>query len=151
MVNIRLLTVEDYDGIYAMWLATPGMGLNHLDDSREGFEKFLRRNPQTCFVAEDGDSPVGVILAGHDGRRGFIYHTTVRPDYRRQGIGRNLVDRAMDALKNEGINKVALVVFENNSGGNAFWEEIGFTTREDLVYRNREIRKLNKLIIRSDD
>ena len=53
MENIRQMTIEDYDGVYNLWINTPGMGLNTVDDSREGIAKYLKRNPTTCFVAED--------------------------------------------------------------------------------------------------
>lgn len=144
-MTIRQMKIEDYDQLYQLWIHTPGMGLNNLDDSQEGIEKFLKRNPTTCFVAEQGNEIVGVILSGHDGRRGFVYHTTVRPDCRKQGIGRKLVTCAMEALEKEGIHKVALVVFERNSKGNEFWEKLGFTAREDLVYRNKCIHELDRI------
>lgn len=118
------------------------MGLNNLDDSREGIARFLARNPDTCFVAVEGRKVVGAILTGNDGRRGYIYHTAVHPEYRRLGIARQLVQRAMEALEECGINKVALVVFERNESGNLFWEKMGFTERTDLSYRNRLIREM---------
>ena len=121
------------------------MGLNDLDDSREGIERFLKRNPETCFVALKDEKVVGVIIAGNDGRRGYIYHTAVNSDYRNQGIGRKLVDNVMIALEKEGINKVALVVFERNEVGNSFWENTGFMVRDDLVYRNKNIQDMNRI------
>lgn len=144
-MTIRLMTLADYQAVYALWLATPGMGLNTTDDSREGIEKYLRRNPSTCFVADDGGRIVGVIMAGHDGRRGFIHHTAVLPEYRGQGLGRRLVESALAALEAEGIHKAALVVFEHNQLGNGFWEKLGFTPRDDLVYRNRNIHELQRI------
>ena len=84
-------------------------------------------------------------MAGHDGRRGYIYHTAVLPEYRNHGIAKKLVDCVMDALDNEGINKVALVAFKRNEIGNGFWEGIGFTEREDLVYRNKNIHVLERI------
>ena len=143
--TIRVMEIGDYDAIYDMWIHTPGMGLNTTDDSREGVEKFLRRNPHTCFVAEVDRKIAGVILSGHDGRRGYIYHTAVRSEYRRQGIARALVEHAMQALEKEGIQKPALVVFARNEAGNAFWEKLGFTGRDDLVYRNKSIHPLTRL------
>jgi len=145
MINIREMTVSDYDGVRDLWMHTPGMGLNTTDDSREGIEKFLRRNPSTNFVAECGGEIVGVIMAGHDGRRGYIYHTAVLPAYRNRGIAKKLVDSALSALETEGISKAALVVFKRNTIGNGFWEHIGFTDREDLVYRNKNIRELERI------
>lgn len=142
---IRLMTIDDYDAVYALWLSCAGMGLNDLDDSRAGIEKFLQRNPDTCFVAEEAGEIIGVILAGNDGRRGYIYHTSVSPSSRGRGIGSKLVHAALSALKNCGIHKVALVAFSRNITGNAFWEKQGFTVREDLIYRNLALTELKRI------
>ncbi|MGN1020603.1 MAG: GNAT family N-acetyltransferase [Aristaeellaceae bacterium] len=142
---IRHMRMEDYDAVYSLWLHTPGMGLNTTDDSREGIARFLARNPSTCLVAEEAGILRGVVMAGHDGRRGYIYHTAVSPEYRRQGIARQLVEAALAALEGEGIHKAALVAYRRNETGNAFWESQGFTTREDLVYRNRNIHPLEQI------
>lgn len=139
------MNISDYEKVYAIWISCKGMGLNNLDDSREGIERFLLRNPETCFVAEADEAVVGVIMAGHDGRRGYIYHTAVLPKYRNRGIAAKLVENAMSAMKNAGINKVALVVFDRNEGGNAFWEKMGFAVREDLVYRNKSIAEMTRI------
>ena len=144
-MKIRLMNQADYDGVYDLWINTPGIGLNKTDDSREGIEKYLRRNPDTCFVAEESSRIIGVIMSGHDGRRGFIHHTAVKPSGRNRGIGSALVEHAMTSLKNEGINKVALVVFNKNEIGNSFWEKRGFTSREDLIYRNKNINDLERI------
>lgn len=133
---IRPMLIEDYNDVCNLWSTTAGMGMRSLDDSLEGITRFLDRNPNTCFVAELDNQIAGVILCGHDGRRGYIYHTAVKLDYRKKGIGKVLVIAALEALKKEGINKAALVVFATNSLGNEFWEHIGFETRNDLVYRN---------------
>jgi ribosomal protein S18 acetylase RimI-like enzyme len=135
------MTIDDYEEVIGLWKNTQGMGLNNLDDSKEGISFYLKRNPNTCFIAKDEGKIAGVILSGHDGRRGFIYHTTVAASQRRKGIGKKLVDLALSALREEGINKVALVVFKKNELGNKFWKELGFIEREDLVYRNKVISK----------
>lgn len=144
-MEIRAMRPEDYDEVYALWRSCQGMGLNDLDDSREGICRYLARNPDTCFVATRQGRIVGAILSGHDGRRGAIRHTAVSPEHRRQGIGRQLVEVALNALGEQGIHKVNLVVFSHNETGNAFWEAIGFTTRPDLTYRNRTLTELKRL------
>lgn len=144
-MKIRTMTRDDYDLVYSLWLGTPNMGLNNLDDSKEGVGKYLARNPNTCFVAEKGDQVIGVILSGHDGRRGFIYHVAVAGSERRKGVGCALVEAAMSALEREGINKVALVVFSDNEAGGVFWERQGFTLRPDLTYRNKAITELTRI------
>lgn len=145
MTAFRMMGIEDYDGVYDLWINTPGMGLNTTDDSREGIAKYLKRNPTTSFVAEEDGKIVGVIMAGHDGRRGYIHHTAVLPDYRNRGIAKTLVNCAMNALEQEGISKVALVAFAKNEIGNGFWESIDFLVRDDLVYRNKNIRELKRI------
>lgn len=144
-MQIIPMTIEDYDAVYDLWLHTPGMGLNTADDSREGIAAYLRRNPTTCFTAKEGDRLLGAILAGHDGRRGYISHTAVREDAQRQGVGTALVEAVLEALQVEGIRKVALVVFARNEKGNAFWEKLGFTGRDDLVYRNKALAELVRI------
>lgn len=144
-MDIRTMTINDYEAVYDLWMSCTGMGLNNLDDSRDGIDRFLKRNPDTCFVAENETGVIGVIIAGNDGRRGYIYHTAVHPEYRKRGIGKALVEQAMVALKACGINKAALVVFERNDTGNAFWERMGFAVREDLVYRNRALVELVRI------
>ena len=141
-MSVRRMTIGDYDQLYALWLSCKGMGLNDVDDSREGIARYLNRNPDTCFVYVHEKQIVGAIMAGHDGRRGYIYHTAVSPDHRRQGIGSALVKSALAALKQEGTTKVALVVFSKNADGNAFWERHGFVRREDLAYRNKALAAL---------
>ena len=144
-MNFRLMHISDYDSIYNLWMNTPGMGLNSVDDSKDGIEKFLKRNPTTCFVAEEDSKIVGVIMAGNDGRRGYIYHTAVLPEFHGKHVAKNLVENAMAALEKEGITKVALVVFEKNQNGNGFWEKIGFTVRNDLIYRNKTIAQMERI------
>ena len=140
----RLVTIEDYDEIFALWNSTEQSrrALNPVDDSREGIEKYLKRNPSTCFAAVSDGRIVGVILTGHDGRRGIIHHMCVHPDHRRKGIASHLVSLAEEALQKEGIQKVFGLVFKDNDPANAFWEQQGYTLRTNLNYRNKSMNKL---------
>lgn len=144
-MKIEKMTINDYDKVYALWLSCKGIGLNSLDDTRVGIDRFINRNPDTCFVAMDNKRIVGAILVGNDGRRGYIYHTAVEPEYQRKGIGKALVDKSMEALNEIGINKVALVAFKQNETGNKFWNKMGFETRGDLIYRNKSINKCTRI------
>jgi len=142
-MKIRGMLINDYSSVYALWKNTPGMGLNSLDDSRDGISRFLNRNPSTCLVAEKEGNIVGVILSGHDGRRGFIYHLCVHRSHRRMGLGTLLVNEALENLRLLGIAKTACVVFSHNETGNSFWQRMGFSLREDLAYRDKVITEKN--------
>ena len=131
---VRLMTVGDYDQVRALWMTIKGFAIRSIDDSREGVERFLRRNPTTSVVAVEDQKVVGAILCGHDGRRGCLYHVCVNPEYRRRGIGKEMGVFCMDALKKEKINKVSLIAFTQNDIGNAFWHSVGWKQREDLNY-----------------
>ena len=144
-MNIREMVEEDYNQVYQLWLSCAGMGLNHLDDSKEGIAQFLKRNPQTCLVAAENQIIIGAILVGFDGRRAYIYHTAVHPNYRRRGIVRKLVETVLTVLDELKIHKVALVVFKRNTEGNRFWETLGFSTREDLIYSNQARTEMVRL------
>ena len=144
-MTIRTMSIADYDAVYALWMSCKNMGFNNLDDSREGIARLLRRNPTTSFVAVEDDRLAGVILSGQDGRRGYIYHMAVAEDFRRRGVATALLARCLEALRAEGINKVALLVFRYNDAGNAFWENQGFAERTDVAYRNRELVELVRI------
>lgn len=133
-MEIRVMRMEDYDSVHSLWMTIKGFVIRSIDDSREGVERFLRRNPTTSVIAIEDGKTVGAILCGHDGRRGCMYHVCVDPAYRRKGIGRAMVVFAMNALKEEHISKVSLIAFTANDVGNAFWNTIGWTKREDLNY-----------------
>ena len=140
---VRIMTIEDYEGVYALWKKIKGFGIRSIDDSKEGVARFLKRNPTTSVVAEKDGRIVGSILCGHDGRRGWLYHVCVDDDYRRHGIGKRMVVFAMKALKEEKINKVSLIAFTENDIGNAFWNTIGWTERLDLNYYDFTLNEEN--------
>lgn len=129
---IRKMTIEDYDNVYKLWTTIEGFAIRSLDDSYDGIERFLMRNPNTSVVYEENNEIIGAILCGHDGRQGCFYHVCVHKDHRNRGIGHEMVQTALDALKEEKINKVNLVAFTQNTVGNTFWNELGWQFRKDL-------------------
>ena len=138
-MNILPMTLSDYDDCFALWQATEGMGLSAAD-SRAAIGRYLERNPGMSFVARDAaDRLVGAVLCGHDGRRGMLHHLAVRADCREQGLGRALVQRCMDALQQQGIDKCHLVVFQQNAGGRVFWQRTGWYERPELVLMSKNI------------
>ena len=109
MADIRIMTIEDYEGVHDLWMSIKGFSIRSLDDSFEGVKKFLERNPDTSIVAEQDGEIIGAILCGHDGRRGTFYHVCVKKEHRMKGIGKSMVVKAMNALKKEKINKTDII------------------------------------------
>jgi ribosomal protein S18 acetylase RimI-like enzyme len=130
-VSIQEIRLDDYSEIYELWRNTPGVGLSDAD-TYENIHRFLLRNKGLSFICRYGEKVIGTILCGHDGRRGYIYHVAVVEEYRCRGIGRMLVEKSLQKLKEEGVNKCHLFVFSDNEIGNAFWNSAGWIKREDI-------------------
>ena len=133
-INIVPMKPEDYDDVRALWMTIRGFGIRALDDSREDIVRFIERNPTTSVVAKAGSRIVGTILCGSDGRQGALYHVCVAKEYRRRGIGTQMVAFCMHQLRYMGINKVSLIAFTTNEAGNAFWNKIGWTRKTNVNY-----------------
>lgn len=131
-MQIRSMTIEDYQDVYHLWQEIEGFGLRSVDDSKEGIFRFLKRNPTTSVVAEENGEIIGSILCGHDGRTGCFYHVCVKKQHRNRGIAKSMTSYALEELKKEHISKVSLVAFSKNTTGNACWHELGWLERKDL-------------------
>jgi ribosomal protein S18 acetylase RimI-like enzyme len=131
-IELREMTIDDYQSVYAVWEGSEGIGLSDAD-SKEGIKRFLARNPGLSFIALDNDQIVGAALCGHDGRRGYIHHLAVVKSHRKLGIGRSLVSRCVFALMQIGIAKCHLFVFGENQEAINFWKKVGWTQRVELM------------------
>lgn len=137
-IDIREMTPQDYDTVYALWEQTEGVGLSAAD-SRERINSYLERNPGCSFVARDEERAVGAVLCGHDGRRGYLHHLAVKPAYRRHGVGRQLITHALTALRKAGIDKCHLFVFKTNAPALAFWQANGWQIRTDIQLFSKDL------------
>ena len=136
--NIRLMRFSDYKDAISLWKSLPGMGLSGADEPEE-IHKFLKFNPNTCFVALFKNKLAGTILGGSDGRRGYIYHLAVRGDLQKMGVGRALLNRCLDAFRDAGLQKTHIFVIADNSQGVAFWEKMGWVKRDDILAMSKDL------------
>jgi N-acetylglutamate synthase len=130
-IIVRAFRIEDYDAVIALWRRSEGVGLNE-SDTRGAIAAYLRRSPRFSFVAEKDGSIVGAVLCGHDGRRGYLHHLAVAKRYRKQGIGRQLVNACLAKLRKAGIPKCDIFIFANNAAGMKFWAHTGWKLRTEL-------------------
>lgn len=131
MFNIRVMTLDDYDTVIALMQSTPGISLRDAD-SREATARYLTRNPGLSFVAEVEGLLCGCVMCGHDGRRGYLQHLLVLPEYRRQGIANALVERCLASLEAVGIQKCHLDVLKTNQAAADYWQSQGWQLRSDI-------------------
>ena len=138
-MNIRPMTVDDYDEVFAMWQITSKRALSKADE-RDQIARYLKRNEGMSQVAVIDGKIVGTVLAGHDGRRGFIHHMAVLPQYRRRHIGHQLAERAIACIAADGIDKTHIFCYQNNETGQDFWRDFGCEKRDDVYvfsYNNK--------------
>lgn len=147
---IRYMTCDDYEDVYKLWLSIEGFAIRSIDDSKEGIERFLKRNPDMSVVAVEDGKVIGSILCGHDGRRGYLNHVCVAKEYRKKSIGTKMWKMAVKALEREKISKATLVAFETNENGNHFWKDAGWKERKDLNTYDFIINKENIVTFNSD-
>jgi Acetyltransferases len=137
-VQIRKMSIKDYAAAYKLWQNLPGIGLSSADQE-DALCAFLARNPETCLVAEDAGRLVGTVLGGSDGRRGYLYHLAVHPDYQKQGLGKRLAQASLDALRAQGIEKCHIFVLADNQEGLKFWQNTGWELREDILILSKSL------------
>jgi len=130
-MQIRTLTIDDYDSVIALLSATSGVRLRDAD-SREATARYLQRNPGLSFVAVIDGQLAGCVMCGHDGRRGYLQHLAVAASQRRRGIGSALVQACLTALANLGIHKIHIDVLTGNQPARDFWRRLGWQKRDDI-------------------
>ncbi len=131
------MTIDMYEDVYVLWQKMTGLCLSE-SDSKKGIAKFLKRNKDMSFAAYEGETLIGAVLSGHDGLKGFIHHLAVARKYRRNGIGRELVERCLEALSLVGISHYQIVVASDNISGQNFWEELGWEIVDDYVLMSND-------------
>jgi N-acetylglutamate synthase len=137
-VEIRIMDADDYSGALNLWQSLPGLGLSSAD-KQEAITHFLEKNPKTCFVAREKNTIIGTVLGGNDGRRGYIYHLAIHKVYQRLGLGRQLTEKCLNALKSQGLQKCHIFVINCNLEGLRFWEKLGWLLRKDILVMSKDL------------
>ncbi len=133
---ITEMTLDKYDELTAFWHSTEGLWASD-DDDYNNLQKFLQRNPNLSLVVLYEDRIIGAIKCSHDGRRGYLHHLAVEKECRNRSIGRELVDRCMQNLRKEGIEKITVFVLDSNKAALGFWKHLGF---DEQVYDYRTLK-----------
>ena len=128
----RDFSIEDYDATLQLWQRVEGLEVAEGDD-KEGVAQFVARNPGLSRVAIDGSTVVGVAMCGHDGRRGYIYHLAVDPQYQERRLGKRLVTECLDGLRRAGLERATIMVADDNPRGREFWKRCGWEEIDGAV------------------
>ncbi len=135
-IAVSAMTAHDLDAVLALWGQTSGVGLNE-SDTPDQLRAYLDRNPGLSLIARDGTWLIAAVLCGHDGRRGYLNHLAVLPEYRGCGMGRQMVEKCLEALAALGILKCNIFLYADNEPGEQFWGRCGWMARNDLKVLQR--------------
>ena len=130
-IHLRPMQISDYPKVVSLFKDIEGMTFREAD-SLEATQRYLERNPDLSFVAIEDTQIVGFIMAGHDGRRGYLQHLFVLPAYRGRGIAQDLVTSSLDALSAIGIYKSHLFALRDNTLANDFWGSQACEYRDEV-------------------
>lgn len=136
--EIRLMKDMDIPSARELWQQLPGIYLSSVDEPHQ-LQDFLHKNPTTCFVAVFDKQLIGTVLGGNDGRRGFIYHLAVLPEFQKQRIGKILTETCLNALRTIGIQKCHIFVLSENTEGLKFWQMTGWHLRKDILTLSKDL------------
>ena len=136
-ITVSAMTACDLEGAFSLWGQTSGVGLNE-SDTPDQLRAYLDRNPGLSLIARDGTRLVGAVLCGHDGRRGYLNHLAILPEYRGRGLGRQMIDTCLVALGALGILKCNIFLYADNEPGQRFWNRCGWKERADLKVLQRK-------------
>jgi predicted N-acetyltransferase YhbS len=96
-----------------------------LSETHAVFEGFLAHDPRGCFVAEENDERIGMIVATAYDTCGFLGELIVVPERRRQGIGRQLMEHAIGYLQARGCRSIYL---DGDTPAVPLYQRLGFRT-----------------------
>ncbi|WP_455230208.1 GNAT family N-acetyltransferase [Geopseudomonas aromaticivorans] len=131
-MQLREVSPSDHAALHALWMCTPGIQLR-AEDAYVPFCAYLVRNPGLSLLAEEAGAIVGCLLAGHDGRRGYLQHLLVDPRYRQRGIATALIEAVLARLAAQGIAKSHVFVLDAAPQALTFWRaRAGWSEREDI-------------------
>jgi ribosomal protein S18 acetylase RimI-like enzyme len=128
----------EYEAVNALWEHT-GLWMRP-SDARDQVRLKLECDPDLFLVARDADGrPVGVVMGGWDGRRAYVYHLSVEPEWQRRGVAGALLDELEDRLRDKGALKVKCQIMHGNDVSQAFFAQRGYELEIDCVPYGKEL------------
>jgi ribosomal protein S18 acetylase RimI-like enzyme len=130
-MKIETFSMESYDDIISIWRKT-GISIGSTD-TKEEIKRILDKNPQLFLVGKINQKIIGVVVGGFDGRRGYVHHLAVDPDYQKRGYGTRIMDELNLRFRKLGVHKVHLFIEKYNKEVVNFYQKLGWEIRDDLI------------------
>jgi len=133
-MQVREFQITDYDAVVSLWQVA-GIHLSRTD-SQANILRNLERDPDLFLVGVENEILVGAVMGAYDGRRGWVYHLAVQPEYHGQGFGAGLLTELEARLRDKGCRKINLLIEPANGEVQHFYERYNFK-RTELIFMEK--------------
>lgn len=130
-MKIKNYSMKLYDNVIELWRKA-GISVSS-SDTKEELEKMHLRNPHLFLLGVIKENIVGVVMGGYDGRRGYIHHLAIDPEYQKKGYGRLMIGELIKKFRKLGVHKIHLFIEKNNKEVVKFYQNLDWEIREDLI------------------
>lgn len=120
-----------YEDAVKLWKRT-GITITS-SETKDEVNVMVNRNPDLCLIAKIDEKVIGVVMGGFDGRRGYVHHLAIDPEYQKRGCGKLLMDELIRRFRKKRVHKVHLFIEKHNKEVIAFYEKLGWEIRKDLI------------------
>lgn len=130
-MEFRRANPEDAESILRFWNHA-GASMSTTDEV--GDVRRVTENPAAVLLlAVIEGTIVGSLLGTFDGWRGNLYRLVVAPEYRRQGIGRQLVREVEQIFRQWGVKRTTVLIEVDRPWAIEFWSAVGYPRDERIV------------------
>ncbi len=135
---IRKYHPKDYKAVQQLWKEA-GIQLT-LSDQQEELHRVLNYNPDLFLVGELDGQIIAALMGTFDGRRAYVHHLAVDPEYQHQGLGTEMMEHLESILRENRVVKYHLMVEKWNAEVVPFYERLGWYERTDLILLSKDLR-----------
>jgi len=144
-MKIENFKMQYYHEVFELWKrAEIGVGSS---DTKDEISGVLNRNPDLFLIGKEDGKIVVVVIGAFDGRRGYVHHLAVDPDYQKRGYGKIIIDELIERFRKKKVHKIHLFIEKTNREVVDFYSNLGWDIRNDLIMMsyvpNKELYKRN--------
>jgi ribosomal protein S18 acetylase RimI-like enzyme len=130
-MKIEEFSMKSYEKVIELWKKA-GISVGS-SDTKEELERMVIRNPQLFLIGKIDEKLISIVMGGFDGRRGYVHHLAVDPDYQKKGYGKSMMDELIRRFRELGVHKVHLFIEKYNKAVVEFYAYLGWEIRDDLI------------------
>ena len=130
-MKIEKFKIEYYDEVVELWRKA---GIEIVSsDTIDEVTRVLNRNPDLFLIGKLHEKVISVVIGAFDGRRGYVHHLAVDPDYQKIGFGKIIMEALIEQFRTKNIQKVHLFIEKSKKSVVKFYSNLGWDVREDLI------------------